>query len=299
MARKIRDLFNLLSEKGYRNILKVVPSHIPKAIGKTDFTYITLCGAAHVPMLRESILSLLNSWSNIPSFIIYADGSITTDQLKENFKWLGSRLTVLDWTACLSDFDPITEKYIIDFARKHVMGKKFAVILSNGRKRPSFWCDADVLWYSDFHIEPFSKNSFQIIASSDYQPSYSKNLVSIYPKLLNSPFICAGIVFINGDMLSNADLTEMLKVALDAPDHFSEQTMVARTVIESNGQLWDPEIIACYESDKYSLFPTYINKNWTARHYVSPVRHLFWRDAFFRRFINGSKRKVKYSLTVN
>lgn len=297
MIKKVQEFFDSFSEKAYRNLLKVIPLYFAHGQEKLapgsscNFTYVTLCGRSHIPMLRESLLSLVRNWTVVPPIIIYTDGSVDVNVLKIEFKWLEPKLQVKHWKECLREIDPITERNVIDFACKHVMGKKFAIILSNGRKQPSFWCDADVLWFADFNINSIQAKSFQIIASADYQPSYSKNLLPFYPNLLAAPYVCAGMVFINGDIMSKVDLSKMLEVALNEPDHFSEQTMVARTVVETGGKLWADDDIVCFESDKGSFMPTYINKSWVARHYVSPVRHLFWRDAFFKRLTPPAKVK--------
>jgi hypothetical protein len=282
---------NSFTLKVYRKLLKNirVPSKYISLLSQKEqapFTYVTLCGEHHVDMLQESLLSVISSWNKIPTFHIYSDGSMSCEAVREKFSWLGINLKVSPWEDSLNTFDPITEEKVIEFARKHVMGKKFAIILSSGRSGASFWCDSDVLWYKNLSLENELTNnqSFTITASADYQPSYSKNLTKIYPQLLQSPYVCAGIVFLSGDMMKNADLSDMLTESIAAPDHFSEQTMVARVVIENGVNIWSKDEIACYEHDKDSVFsPTYNGKNWSARHYVSPVRHLFWRDAFYSR----------------
>lgn len=275
------DLFLM---KVYRVLLRNTSFSPPaQLVSKNDdqanFTYVTLCGVHHYDMLRESLLSVARSWTSLPSFIIYSDGSMSCEDIEAKFSWLGKRLSVLSWEDTLNEFDPVNEKDIIDYANLHVMGKKFAIILSNGRKQPTFWCDSDVLWYSDFFID-YNEDDFFMKGSADCEMSYSKNLVDLYPSLLQPPYVCAGIVFISGDMMKKVNLTSMLKQAISSPDHFSEQTMVARTVLESGANIWDPNEIACVITDVRSVMPTFIKKKWIARHYVSPVRHLFWRDAF-------------------
>jgi hypothetical protein len=69
----------------------------------------------------------------------------------------------------------------------------------------------------------------------------------------------------------------------DKPYYFTEQTFFAIAAKLLSADMWRFNEIALFESDRFKLGPSYIGKNWFARHYVGPVRHLFWRDSFYKR----------------
>ena len=274
----------LRSNRPYKILLNLLPINTPvlDKMPKVDINLVSLCGVKHSNYLRESLISLVNNWKSLPNIKIFSDGTISIDELKSKFKWLGKHAEFFHWQDCLKELDPEKDKSIIQYAQKHIMGVKFATIITNARKYPTLWCDSDVLWYGDFSYTRH-QGDFYLKASRDYQQSYSKDLISFSPLLNKPPFVCAGFLLLNGDLTKVIDLNQMLAVALSNPDHFSEQTMIAYSTLITGANLWDKEEIACFDSDRYTFKPSFVNKNWIARHYVSPVRHLFWRDAFFYR----------------
>lgn len=230
-------------------------------------------------MLNVSILSLVKSWKAIPKFKIYSDGTISPGEIKRKLAWLGPAVEVADVESCYDELTLPDEDHFKSFAERHVMGKKLLVILCNARKHPILWSDSDVLWFRDFSRSLHPQLCLKM--SRDYQPSYSPAFYDKYSELSAPPYLCAGFLFLAGDLSKKVDLFDMVNVAIERPDHFSEQTIIARAAKLLRSENWSAEEIACFESDKDSLIPDYWSRPWIARHYVGPVRHLFWRDALF------------------
>ncbi|HVE80299.1 MAG TPA: hypothetical protein VNA89_15650, partial [Gemmatimonadaceae bacterium] len=117
-------------------------------------------------------------------------------------------------------------------------------------------------------------------ASRDYQPAYDLDLAGEDTALLASPpYINTGVTFLQGDLLAAIDLARPLRVAAERYNHFAEQTILALAARRLAAPTWAPSVVACFQDDHQSLAVTYRDRSWVARHYVGPVRHLFWRDA--------------------
>ena len=59
----------------------------------------------------------------------------------------------------------------------------------------------------------------------------------------------------------------------------TEQTILAEAVFQVGRIAWSLEVVRLFDGDKFTIKPTYVGKQWIARHYVGYIRHLFWRDA--------------------
>ncbi len=71
---------------------------------------------------------------------------------------------------------------------------------------------------------------------------------------------------------------------------FTEQTIMAEAVFQVGCIAWNIEMVRMFNDDEFTIKPTYLGKKWIARHYVFPIRHLFWRDALAARLRVGRSR---------
>jgi hypothetical protein len=122
----------------------------------------------------------------------------------------------------------------------------------------------------------------------DCVPSYDERLLARMgiKDLQCCPPMNCGLVFIQGDLLSGCAQSEFLNTFLDASAeatvNFTEQTFFALAAKRLGYEPWPADQIALFTTDKYwPVWPNYYPhfRGWIARHYVGPVRPLFWRDA--------------------
>jgi hypothetical protein len=267
----------------YRHLLSVLPANLPNVVGlgNSDLTLVTMCGKRDLNMLNISLQSLVQSWGTVPKIIVFSDGSLEPEQLKNELHWLKDRIEVGHWKDCLKEFDVVEESFIEKFANlDRFVGKKLAVIIANGRRQPTLWIYCDILWFKKLNTDELNLSVY-IKTSEDIIPSYSKNMVDRFPDLVASPYINSGLIYISGDMLVNKHIVDLINLGITEPDHFSEQTIVAKAVHDSTRKVWPLSSVYLHLNDITSVLPSFVNKGWTARHYVSGSRHIFWRDAFF------------------
>ncbi|MBD2201186.1 hypothetical protein H6G33_01035 [Calothrix sp. FACHB-1219] len=278
--REIANLCNVI----YEFIIRLFPvKNLPEK-QEIELTLLTMCGKKHIGFLQQSLLSLYNSWSVLPKLQVVSDGSLNLSELEIAFAWWPAQKSFSLWEASVSFHENQGYPKLAEFACKSNVGKKLAAILDFGQKTRILWCDADVLWFTeplDILIPIQSHQELPLLKlSEDFHPSYDANLLSCgLEHLYNKPFINTGLVFINGNILNAVNLENLFNLSSKQSNHFTEQTILAEAAYQLKASLWTREEIACFLEDSISFVPNYHGKQWLARHYISPVRHLFYRDA--------------------
>jgi hypothetical protein len=283
MLNKIRNSFVFRSGTIYRRLCNILPNPKYKHGPVKNFTLVSMVGKGQLDMLNSCLISLHNSWTSRPNIIIYSDGSVEIEKIEQTLKWWKGNMEVKSAEELYKWSILSEEKGIIDFVRKEAMGRKMACILKESELTPVLWCDSDFLWYKELYISN-STQSLEIIASEDYQASYDGYISDYCPQLKDKPYLCMGLVYVKGNVRSIKELQLILPLLGDQPNHFTEQTFFAIALKTIGGKVWKPEEIALFQSDKFSIKPSFIDQNWICRHYVGPVRHIFWRDSFFLHF---------------
>lgn len=284
MLTQLKNSFAFRSGPIYQKLCSVLPNPKYKAGSTSSFRLLSMTGARHIDMLNQCLISLHNTWTQRPELIIYSDGTISTQALQKKLNWwkgkikLGTNEDILNWTknfGCTA---------LHTFALKEAVGRKLACILSESTEAPVLWCDTDILWYKQ--LDGFINSaSIQLKVSEDYQSAYDGYISQKCPEILQDPpFVNTGLVYLQGSLLSREDLAVWINQVGDKPNHFTEQTFLAIAAKLLSADMWRLNEIACFQSDRFELSPSYLGKDWIARHYVGPVRHLFWRDAFYKRF---------------
>jgi hypothetical protein len=285
MPNKLQQSFAFRSGPIYQQLCKLLPKPNYTKGNLTPFRFLSMTGSKHLDMLNQCLISLHKTWDHRPELIIYSDGSVSSKTISKSFAWwkgpiqIGSQEDILTWTATCG-FESLNT-----FALKEAVGRKLACILKEASSSPVLWCDTDILWFKPLQ-EFYKETSVPLKVSQDYQWAYDGYISEKCPEILKDPpYINTGLVYLNSPIQENHLLQNWLNQVGEKPNHFTEQTFLAIAAKILESPIWDMEEIACLQSDRFMLKPSYKNKNWFARHYVGPVRHLFWKDAFYSRIL--------------
>jgi hypothetical protein len=284
MLSRLKNSLAFRSGNFYKPLLSILPP--PAVTSKTELpvTFLTLCGAKHLGQLQECLYSLYHAWSSLPKLQVVSDGSIGVSGFEKALSWWPGEKTIYLPADYIQYHLNLGREYLAKFAENNIMGLKLAAVLKAAEKEPTIYCDTDILWFRDLPSsisKETSSSKVTLKMSEDFQAAYDGDLVTNQSlnHLYNPTFFCAGLVFLNGQLLEVLDLENLFVAAAKKSNHFTEQTIFAEANYRLNRDFWSREKIACFVEDQFSLAPTFIEQNWIARHYVGPVRHLFWRDA--------------------
>lgn len=243
-----------------------------------------MAGAGHLPMLVQSLRSLAAAWSRVPPLRAISDGTLDAATLRDAVAGWPAPVEVLTRGAVVAAARDRGPAALGEFAALSPFGLKFAALIMSAVERPTLFVDADVLWFRDWATDvarlAAAGGDVTFYVSRDYQPAYDLTLAGEDAQILSAPpFINTGVTFLRGDLLAAVDLGRPLRVAAARYNHFAEQTILALASRRLGAPTWAPSVVACFQDDHQSLAVTYRDRAWVARHYVGPVRHLFWRDA--------------------
>lgn len=284
----IRNSLAFRSGSIYRFLLRIIPIFPKRKKEKDDNILVFLTGNKQVPMLRESVFSFYASNSKLPSIKIFTDGTVSREKLTKFFKWYPNSLEIIEKDDCIGYHNNKGRDSLVRFAEKNPMGLKLAAILQVADNSPCFYCDTDILAFNSLENLILNKTAYvgrnYLCMSQDFQAAYDEYIQKKYfPNLSQSPFYCAGFLFLSGDILQLPIMDSILADCCEKSNHFTEQTIFAGLNRTYFNQHWSDELITIFQNDQQSLTLTYLKKEWVARHYVGAFRHLFWRDAFFLR----------------
>jgi hypothetical protein len=216
------------------------------------------------------------------------DGTIDSRDVKKAVPWWPGEMEIQSWEVYAHSLAKKGHSDILTYAQRELFGKKLACILASAEIGPTLYSDTDVLWFSEPSL-PSSSAAITIRMSVDDVYSYDFSLLEHLNcrDILKRPPLNAGIVFVDGPALEVPLIHEAVTRVAQFPHNFSEQTILA---LAGNylGDHWPAEEIAIFTTDKDRLirpgtYPRF--RNWVARHYVSPVRQLFWIDALAHAWI--------------
>jgi hypothetical protein len=272
----------------YKRWLTYLTTAQPLNKPSASFNYVVLCGANHYPFLKQVLFSVQKYFEKLPDLYVFIDFG-TTDKTIKKIKLLypADKLHIVSAEDCLK-YHHESVQALKDFALKNPMGLKLAAILQIlDLKKPILYADTDVLWLNDPtpEINLLINSELDMHMSYDYQPGYDFNLVN--KKGLNllkqKPYYCAGLMFINRiSKESRALIDDLLPTVAAKPDHLSEQTIFAFLQKNIGVSKMSPERYFLDYADQYEIKASF-KPEWIARHYIGPVRHLFWRDAYSRK----------------
>jgi hypothetical protein len=247
-----------------------------------------MCGEKQLDMLQVCLDSIYRHFSELPHILLFTDLNTDTSHFKKTLKrFPANNIQIVCGHDCLSYHRAEGKKSLVSFAEKNPMGLKLAAVLQAIESgKPVLYCDTDVIWYDDpckIVKQYINEQDFDLAMSEDFQPAYDRNLVNNagLDKLYNSPYLCAGIMLIKCLSKRSSDtLGRLVNKVTERSNHFSEQTIFAFLNRESNNITLDKEKFLIQTDDQYKLFAK-ATPGVIARHYIGPVRHLFWRDALW------------------
>ena len=258
------------------------PAHL-SAKPAFPITYLAFSGVAQIEMLRESIASLALAWDRLPALRIVGDGTLVPEAVRDTLKFWPADIEVLDWRRLVAPVQARGYGKLIAFAERVPMARKLVAVVASALERPTMYADTDVLWFrfpQVLRMEDALSRKPRIAMSPDYKASYDDSFVpSVLPHLARPPYLCAGILFANGDFLSMCRMDDLLEHAAVRGIERTEQTIFAEADHQLGGEVFSAAEFALFDDDRFSLGPSFVRRPWVARHYVGQVRHLFWRDA--------------------
>jgi hypothetical protein len=233
-------------------------------------------------MLRESLFSLYRSWNSLPEITVVSDGSWTANEFAEVFAWWPTPITVLmREEICLSALAAGFPE-LANYVRESIWGLELATVTTQAKQRPVLYADADILWFRDpapLLDDPVSWDKPRALRESN---CYQRRDMALRhcPKVLEPPFVNAGIVALHGELMPPEILRSMVQDALPHPlDSSCQQTIIA-TAIKLGGEFF-PDKLSLVEFDDVHRFRSRNMKTegYHSRHYVNWMRHLLYRDA--------------------
>ena len=257
-----------------------IPPQPPKSAA--NFCCLMVSDRGHWLMLRESLFSLYRSWSSLPKIIVVSDGSWTADQFAEVFAWWPTPITVLTRTEICKAVSSAGFPELADYAQQSTYGLKLAAIVTQAKKQPILFVDADILWFRDSLLLLGDVASWgkprALLETNCHQ--WRPMALRHCPQVLQAPFVNSGIVALRGELMAPQLLRMMAQEALpNAQDSSCEQTIVA-TAVKLGGEFF-PEKLSLVEFNDVHRFRSrkMSAEGYYSRHYVNWMRHMLYRDA--------------------
>lgn len=250
---------------------------------QAEFSLITLCGAKQLLMQQQSLRSMANAWREIPRLVAVSDGSLSASEISAALGWWPAPVTPLMPADVSAEARRSGHTLLANWAERALFGLKFAAVINAGSRGASLYCDGDVLWFRDVRpvIAAIENSADSVVFSmaEDYQPAYDLAVARVLCSdvATHAPYRNAGVMYLRGNLLDVTDLRPAITAA--GQSHFAEQTTFAVAADRLASPVIPRSVIACHQHDADSLRVTYRGTDWVARHYVGPVRNLFWRDA--------------------
>jgi hypothetical protein len=286
MLQRVKHSLAFRSGSAYRMLLSALPISEGKAWPKkppSELPFVTTCGRRHLGMLRETLHSVALFCSCYPRLRIYSDGSITSGVILDALRWWPGELQIPE-VAAHEEWASVNGHFaLLNYAKINGFGRKLLVVAGEAEKGVFCWFDTDILFYSDINAlaNKASTMSGSILASEDWLYGYDQKLISdSLAWMTEHRPVNTGFMRINNSFYTRYQLDELVAVATDTCNGFTEQTILAKVVNLSGGICWDLKDIPIFNHDVTSLSPTFHKEKLKCRHYITPIRHLFWRDAF-------------------
>ena len=224
--------------------------------------------------LPEQVASLRSflRYVGIPeAFIIMSDGSYTNESI-QLLKKVHPCVDVQLLTKFQRDDLPSS---VYEYASQQAMGKKLAALMSIPIDGATLYTDSDILFFkgaSDLADLASAKDT-----NTYYLPDCKNSLDSrlIYEDLEKQDPINAGFILFKKS-LDWSNPVERLGKLTEAPNYFSEQTIVNLTIKRNHGIALPKDKYIMNVDDQFIYPDQFATKQIAMRHYVSDIRHKFW-----------------------
>jgi lipopolysaccharide biosynthesis glycosyltransferase len=243
-----------------------------------------MTGKHHLELLRMSVYSVAKNWESLPRLVVINDGTVSEEKIRAGLRFWKGELLIQPWELSSAYHAQKSRMALVKYAAAHIFGKKMSVILHHGEQSPVLWVDSDILFFKDpRRFIPVNADEFGCGGTEDWFRAYDDNILALLPDndLMSRPGMNAGMLYLTGAEIYERFNFEQI-LANVCPDYhfFTEQTMFSYVAEKSFGILWNQQAVKNIADDRQLLKAT-IPDEMVARHYTSPMRALFWRDALF------------------
>jgi hypothetical protein len=266
----------------YRGILALFPPPSFSVKPLAAIPLLTMTGRRHLPMLEQCLYALARSASRVPPLTVVSDGTIAAKSIARRLAWWPMPLTVASPETYLEWHTKRGRTSLVQLTQRDPFGLKLAAILAHAEQEAVVWCDTDILFFSDYQqvLPPIDRSGRFMLAAEDWLYAYDRTLTdSSLKHLLSLKPVNSGFLLAQGEFYDSCGLERLIKSALTSGNIYTEQTIIAEITHQAGHVQWGLDAIRIFDTDKFTLAPTFSHRGWTARHYVTPIRHLFWRDA--------------------
>jgi hypothetical protein len=283
MLKKIKASLAYRLTNLYKIALKFKKTKCLQNKKSLNLVVLMMTGKHHLNMTRLALLSIANNWSALPKLIITTDGTITAEDIAKSLSFWPGEMLIKNWDDTVAYHKNKSRSALIRYGNNHPFGKKLAIILHHAENQPVLWIDSDILFFNDFvPYIPKNVTRFACGGTEDNKAAYHDAVLDkIQCNLYDLYSFNAGVLYVSGDKIyENFKLEDVLDSIHPTYDFLTEQTIFAYIASKSMGLLWSKDIIKNFHYDNQQIKAMPV-KNVIARHYISNVRHLFWRDAFY------------------
>jgi hypothetical protein len=229
-----------------------------------------------VPELVASVRSFLTR-AGVPSQLtIISDGSHSA-RSRDLLRALHECVDVVDWRSLLR---PDLPRALLDYSRMSWRGKKVAVLASLSVERPVLYTDSDVLFFGS------AVELRCLEGEGGTEPRYLRDApgdVFLDRDLLvdaseQCQGVNSGVIFLPHQLDWSPALHRLAKRRWK-PRTFTGQTIVHLTLHKAGARPFDPRRYVVATDDRDATDDLHAGPDVVLRHYVTPVRHKFWRTA--------------------
>ncbi len=254
---------------------KMLPRIVNRPIRQTrrvPVSVYSFSGEHHLPEQIASIRSFIRYVGIPDSFNVVFHGSYS-EESRRALQQVNSCVSLIQWDALLCELP----QCVRDFAVRHPMGKKLAVLISLPVTGPTIYTDSDILFF------PNSEELIDIVESENgrfwYLPDCLPSLdISI---LYDNSEICnpvnAGFMILK-ERLNWAVPLKRLAEYKGTPFANTEQTMVHLAMHENEARPLSPKRFILSLDDQFIYRDLHAGKEIALRHYVNNVRHKLWQN---------------------
>lgn len=255
-------------------------------------TLLVFLDEKHLDLLLENLWTLAKSWEALPKLVVVGDYGSQESLFRQALHWWPNPWEFIQYEQVERTFAGEGRHWIVDFGRHHIFGRKLAAILLSARRSPTLYSDSDILWTrSPDFLDRVEAHRPVLLGSTNPYASYCEEMIEgTALDLMKPPFVCAGLVYLFQWPWPETELREWVERAMNVPPHpLAEQTIFGHLVRRFGRYIADDDI-ALYTDDRDRFLPVTRHPKWSGRHYVTPVRYHFYRDALLLRWGVMSRR---------
>lgn len=244
-----------------------------------------------------SILSFLRYVGTPISWIVYSDGTHTSEQIQlltSGFEFIEVKKTNLEKEeTSIRNYKKELLPYIdelLHYAKKEPLGKKLFFYLNHQVKTPTLFLDSDILFYnmaSIFNLLLDDEINGWYLPDTDWGCLDSRYKAKNYKQLYQ---VNSGFFLLNKELADLNDGLEFLKNLHFEYEYFSEQN-IFHIIFRCNHLMpLDPRFFILNNEDQFDFSYLCAKEKMAIRHYTGPVRHKMWqRDWRWHLSIPGIK----------